>query len=186
MRIIAGTLRSRPLRAAVPSGTRPTSDRLRETLFNILGPRVIESVFLDAYAGTGAVGIEAISRGAGFVHFVERSDDAVQAIRSNLASLDVTGSFRILTANLDQTFERFVRESVRFGLVFLDPPYDDEDAWGLDLAGLGSDSLLLPGACVVAEHSRSVELPETAGRLRRFKTRRQGSSVLTFYEAEGS
>jgi 16S rRNA (guanine(966)-N(2))-methyltransferase RsmD len=170
----------------VPVGTRPTSDRLRETLFNILGPRVIESVFLDAYAGTGAVGIEAISRGAAFVHFVERSEAAVNAIRSNLESLNVTERFQILDTDLDRALGGFLRESVRFGIVFLDPPYGNEDGYQKDLLLLGAGSCLMPGACVVAEHSRHVELPESAGRLHRFRTRQQGSSILTFYEAEGS
>ena len=186
MRIIAGSLRSRPLRARIPTGTRPTSDRLRETLFNILGPRVIESVFLDAYAGTGAVGIEAISRRARSVCFVESSEAAVAAIRANLASLDLSEGLRVVSTDLEQAIGVFLRESVRFDLVFLDPPYEHGELYGTDLARLGSESLLMPGAWVVVEHSATIELPETVGRLRRLKARMQGSSILTFYEAEGS
>lgn len=186
MRVIAGMFRGRPLRARVPAGTRPTSDRLRETLFNILGPRVIESVFLDAYAGTGAVGIEAISRSAGFVHFVECREEPVRAIRANLASLDLGEGFRILNTDLDRALRLFVREAVRFDLAFLDPPYEGDEFYRKDLEALGSADVLAVGAWVVVEHLRRVVMPETAGRLRQFRTRPQGSSALTFYRVEDS
>jgi len=186
MRIIAGTFRSRQLPARVPPGTRPTSDRLRETLFNILGPRVIESVFLDAYAGTGGVGIEAISRGAAFVCFVERSAGAQAAIRANLASLGVREGCRVFGMEFGQAVRLLGRESIRFDLVFLDPPYQREDLYARDLERLGSGSLLDAGAWVVGEHARNLEMPEAAGALRRFRTCRQGSSVLSLYRTEGA
>lgn len=184
MRIVAGRLRSRRLAARVPDGTRPTSDRLRETLFNILGPRVLESVFLDAYSGTGAVGIEALSRGAAWVCFVERSGRALSAIRTNLAALGVTEGYRILGMDLGRALRVGTEECVCFDLAFLDPPYETEELYRRDLALLGAGSLVRPGGWVITEHARGVRMPESAGSLRRSRSIRQGRSVLTIFETE--
>jgi 16S rRNA (guanine(966)-N(2))-methyltransferase RsmD len=186
MRVIGGVYRSRRLPGRVPGGTRPTSDRLRETLFNILGPRVIESVFLDGYAGSGAVGIEAISRGAAFVCFVERSDRAVRAIRANLEALGVESGYRILTMEPEAAFRIFDRESVRFDLVFLDPPYGNPDLPARDLARLGVNRLVNAGGQVVVEHSERSVLPARTGSLRQVRCRDQGSARLSFYESESA
>lgn len=186
MRVIGGAFKSRKLGARVPAGTRPTSDRLRETLFDILGGRVPESMFLDAYAGTGAVGIEALSRGARLVYFVERSPRALAAIRANLAALGVNGGYRILGMDLERALRNCRKQSIRFDLVFLDPPYRNVALYQQDLDLLGSGLLLAPRAWVVAEHPSAAGMPEAAGTLRRLRSREQGSSSLTFYEAEDS
>src|SRR5262245_14496381 len=135
MRIIAGQFRSRRLKGTPPPGIRPTSDKLRETLFNILGPRVDDSTFLDGYAGTGGVGIEAISRGARSVYFVDQSRKATGIIRENLKSLGVENGFRVMELSLEKSVEGFEREGIVFDIVFLDPPYDREDLYteGLEL-----------------------------------------------------
>ena len=126
MRIIAGRYKSRRLKAPPPDETRPTGDKLRETLFNILGDRVIESVFLDAYTGVGAIGIEAISRGARPVHFVDSQAKACAAIRTNLEALNVEDECRVLEMKLGEAFRLCIREGVAFDIVFLDPPYARE------------------------------------------------------------
>lgn len=184
MRIIGGTFRSRKLAARVPGGTRPTSDRLRETLFNILGPRVLESVFLDAYAGTGAVGIEAISRGAGLVLFAERSGRASNAIRRNLASLEIREGYRIFDMDVERALAICRRERMHPDLVFLDPPYSNVDLYTRDLERVGSVLALSRNASVIVEHSATVDLPERAGALRKSGVRRQGTSGLSFYELD--
>jgi 16S rRNA (guanine966-N2)-methyltransferase len=184
MRIIAGRFRSRRLKASIPNVTRPTSDRLRETLFNILGPCVIESVFLDAYAGTGGVGIEAISRGASRVFFVDRASKASAAIRASLESLDVTAGYRVLQMELGRALDVLDREGVRFDIVFLDPPYLRSDLYVRDLEQLATRGLVKSGSSIVAEHSRKLTLPPAVGRLRRVQTRQQGDSALSFYRPE--
>lgn len=184
MRIVAGSYRSRRLPARVPAGTRPTSDRLREALFSILGPRVLESVFLDAYSGTGAVGIEALSRGASSVWFVERSGRALSAIRTNLEALEITEDYRILGMDLAPALRVCDEERVCFDLVFLDPPYDQEDLYRRDIALLGAGLLVRPGGWVIAQHPRGLTMPESSGSLGRSRSIRQGGSMLTIFEAE--
>jgi 16S rRNA (guanine966-N2)-methyltransferase len=127
MRVIAGRFRSRLLSAPEGLSTRPTSDRLRETLFNVLAPRIDSAAFLDLYAGSGAVGIEAVSRGAARVTFVERDASATRILRVNLERLGIADGFRINTGSV-KVFLRPLAgggpRSVRYDLVFLDPPYD--------------------------------------------------------------
>src|SRR5208337_4385191 len=126
MRIIAGTLRSRTLQAPAGLATRPTSDRLRETLFNVLAPRVQGAAFLDLYAGSGAVGIEALSRGAAHVTFVERAPAALKVLRGNLERLGIGSGFRIHSASVGAFLRNVVvtrPKPEHYEVVFLDPPY---------------------------------------------------------------
>src|SRR6266536_3574786 len=133
MRIIAGKFRSRRLRSVRGVEIRPTSDRLRETLFNVLtagNPAALEgSVWLDLFAGTGAVGIEALSRGAKEVYFVEHSTAAADAIRDNLESLGIGNGFKVLQEELPRAFWRMERQRVAADVVFIDPPYRMQDAY---------------------------------------------------------
>ncbi len=185
MRIIAGRYKSRRLKAGPPDRTRPTSDKLRETVFNILGDRVIESVFLDAYAGVGAIGIEAISRGARSVCFVDRATKACAAIRSNLESLNIEKECRVLRMECGAAFSLCVREGVGFDIIFLDPPYDREGLYRRDLERLSTNALLNKGSIIVTEHLRSVEMPANIPGLVHLRTHKHGDSALTFYEPEG-
>jgi 16S rRNA (guanine(966)-N(2))-methyltransferase RsmD len=141
MRIIAGTFRSRTLEAPPGLATRPTSDRLRETLFNVLAPRIAGSFFLDLYAGSGAVGIEALSRGAAHVTFVERAPAALSALRDNLAKLGLTAGFRIHAGGV-AAFMRKLKPIPGhcFDLVFLDPPYDEAQEYAATLMLFGGVS----------------------------------------------
>jgi 16S rRNA (guanine966-N2)-methyltransferase len=134
MRVIAGRYRSRPLRSLRGMDIRPTSDRLRETLFNVLtagNPAALEgTVWLDIFAGTGAVGIEALSRGAKQVYFVDSSEVAAQLIRNNLESLGVVDGFKIIRDEWSRAAWRIEREHVAADIVFLDPPYQMKTAYG--------------------------------------------------------
>ena len=190
MRVIAGTLRSRKMIAPRGSGTRPTSDRLRETLFNILAPRVAGCNFADLYAGTGAVGIEAISRGAGHVWFAERAEPALAAIRANLKALQISRGFSVEERGTGTLLERLAKgaESAKgdmlLDLVYLDPPWEAEAEYEKTLQLLGSArgrAMLAPGALVVAEHSSKAPLPERFGELVQTRTLKQGDAALTFY-----
>jgi len=198
MRVIAGTYRSRQLIAPRGSDTRPTSDRLRETLFNILAPRVAGCRFADLYAGTGAVGIEAISRGAEQVWFAEKAEPALAAIRANLKTLKIARGFAMeergtgaLLERLAKAAQKVTTESVagaRAGdlldLVYLDPPWEAEAEYANTLHLLGSARgrlMLAPGALIVAEHKSKDQLAARYGELAQTRTLKQGDAALSFY-----
>ena len=185
MRVIAGKYRSRPLRSLQGMDIRPTSDRMRETLFNVLtagNPEaLVGSVWLDLFAGTGAVGIEALSRGAKEVHFVENSDTAAQAIRKNLHSLGIVEGFKIVQQEVPQAFWRMERDRVAADVVFIDPPYRMKDAYTRTLGALAESSLIWAMSVVIAEHEKKFDPGQEFGALRRFRRLVQGSTALSFY-----
>ncbi len=182
MRVIAGTLRSRTLEAPAGMATRPTSDRLRETLFNVLAPRIEGARFLDLYSGSGAVGIEALSRGAAHVVFVEKAQHAIKALRANLGRLELTTGFRVVPGSVGP-FLRKPEAGARFDLIFLDPPYDaaHEYADTLGLLGGAAAAVLADAALVIAEHRRKELLDESYGSLLRTRLLKQGDAALSFY-----
>ncbi len=186
MRIIAGTYRSRTLAAPPGMSTRPTSDRLRETLFNVLAPRIEGAVFLDLYAGSGAVGLEALSRGAAHVAFVEREPAALKVLEGNLARLGIGSGVRIHRKSVSA----FLRSATgpkpkpeRHEVLFMDPPYDkaEEYASTLGLLGGAVEGILAPGAVVIAEHRRKFALGERYGSLKRTRVLEQGDAALSFF-----
>jgi 16S rRNA (guanine(966)-N(2))-methyltransferase RsmD len=184
MRIIAGLLRSRTLQAPPGLATRPTSDRLRETLFNVLAPRMEGATFLDLYAGSGAVGMEAVSRGAAHVCFVERAPAAVSVLRGNLERLGLRAGFHIQTGSVGAFLRKPPGDARRaFDVVFLDPPYDaaEEYAATLGLLGGAAAGLLAPAAAVIAEHRRKERLEGEYGSLKRTRLLEQGDAALSFY-----
>jgi 16S rRNA (guanine966-N2)-methyltransferase len=183
MRVIAGQFRSRPLVAPKGLDTRPTSDRLRETLFNVLAPRISRSIFLDLYAGSGAVGIEALSRGAQQAIFVENAEPALRAIRANLDSLGIRGGYAIETRSTAAALKRLATAEQRADIVFLDPPYDNAAEYEstLDLLAAECNHLLAPSAIIIAEHVKKLSLAESYAPLRRFRVLKQGDSMLSFY-----
>lgn len=184
MRVIAGSLRSRSLNAPPGLDTRPTSDRLRETLFNVLAPRICGAQFLDLYAGSGAVGIEAISRGVAQVVLVERAQPALKVLRDNLARLGLGNGVAVHTGSVAEFLRR--PAAAQFDIVFLDPPYDAEKEYALTLEHLGREALTLlaPDAVVIAEHRRKDKLAETYGALRRRRLLQQGDAALSFYAVQ--
>lgn len=187
MRIIAGSFRSLRLEAPAGLATRPTSDRLRETLFNVLAPRIEGVAFLDLYAGSGAVGIEALSRGAASVEFVERAPAALKMLRANLARLGVTAGFRINSGSVGAVLRR-MKPVWAFDLVFLDPPYDAAEEYAATLGLLGSrrSGMLAAGALVIAEHRKKERLDDRYGELVRTRLLEQGDAALSFYTANSA
>ncbi|MGB7726704.1 MAG: 16S rRNA (guanine(966)-N(2))-methyltransferase RsmD [Candidatus Acidiferrum sp.] len=183
MRVIAGKFRSRHLQSLKGLDLRPTSDRLRETLFNILGEFVVGSRFIDAFAGTGAVGIEALSRGASEVVFIEKHASAVALIKKNLASLQIKEGARILSIDALPALQTLAQENSGSPpqILFLDPPYDDVADYDRVLSFLGSATLLSEGSLVIAEHRRNFTLPEAVGNLQSVRMLRQGDAILSFY-----
>jgi 16S rRNA (guanine(966)-N(2))-methyltransferase RsmD len=185
MRIIAGKYRSRILKSLKGLALRPTSDRLRETLFNVLGPGVVGSRFLDVFAGTGAVGIEALSRSAADVTFIENHAPAAKLIRQNLDSLKITAGYTILVADahtaLQKLAARHTPSTPDFDYVFVDPPYAAHIDYARTLEFLATANFLAPDALVIFEHHHKFQLPEQFDRLRRTRVLKQGDATLSFY-----
>jgi 16S rRNA (guanine966-N2)-methyltransferase len=169
MRVIAGEFRSRRLKSLPGLDTRPTPDRLRETLFNVLAPRLADCNFMDIYAGTGAVGIEALSRGAGRCIFIEKNRAAVEVIRENLAALGLQNRAEVFTSKAATVLER-----VQADIAFLDPPYELVKEYEQTMMGLKT-------ALVVVQHSSRFTPQEEYGELRRYRMIKQGDNCLSFY-----
>jgi 16S rRNA (guanine(966)-N(2))-methyltransferase RsmD len=195
MRVIGGEFRSRPLKSVPGLDVRPTPDRLREALFNILSPRIEGVVFADLYAGTGAVGIEALSRGAQHAIFVEKHRSGVELLRRNLESLEIPpggtyapprgksfgGCAEVLAMDVMGALDALVDRGVLADLIFADPPYADTRAYDSVLEWIGDAELLGPGGRLILEHERRRILPAFAGQLERTRTLEQGDAVLSFY-----
>ncbi|HRI04764.1 MAG TPA: 16S rRNA (guanine(966)-N(2))-methyltransferase RsmD [Pyrinomonadaceae bacterium] len=183
MRVIAGIYRGRVLKSPPDNKTRPTSDRLRETLFNILAPRIDdETRFLDLCAGTGAIGIEALSRGAAFVTFVDRSKKSCALIEENLDKLDVSeNTTEILGLDADNFTGR--EHITGWDIAFYDPPYEADYSIVLHEFGFSS-KLLNDGGLLVVEHHSKKHIPDEVGSLRRWRILKQGETSLSFYERD--
>lgn len=181
MRVIAGKYRSRRLAAPEGMQTRPTSDRLRETLFNVIAPSIGDSVWLDLFAGSGAVGIEALSRGARSVYFVEAGPRAARTIRQNLASLGIEEGFEVIEREAATALRMLDSQAVLCDFCFLDPPYRKMGDYEQVLGFLSQSRMLKPEALVIAEHDKHFDPGEAFGSLRRGRILRQGDAVLSFY-----
>jgi 16S rRNA (guanine966-N2)-methyltransferase len=184
MRVIAGTYRSRQLLAPRGLQTRPTSDRLRERLFNIIAPRIEGCRFVDLYAGTGAVGIEALSRGAAHVWFAENAEAALASIRQNLAALKIGRGFTLEDRGVGALLQRLGKIAQPVEIVFLDPPYEAEAEYEGTLNFLGSvrgRALLAPDALVIAEHGSKAKLAMRYGGLEQARLVKQGDAALSFF-----
>ena len=175
MRVIGGEFRSRRLKTPHGDAVRPTPDRLREALFNILSPRIEDVVFLDAYAGCGSVGIEALSRGARHAIFLEKSRAALRCLEENLLALGINGRAEVHVGNAAPGITHFEAD-----IVFLDPPYPREVEYSLCLTRLGES----PRPLVVVQHASKFtrHLQERYGKLQRVRLLSQGDNSLSFYE----
>jgi 16S rRNA (guanine(966)-N(2))-methyltransferase RsmD len=172
MRVIGGEFRSRPLKSLPGPDVRPTPDRLREALFNVLAPRIEGVVFADLYAGTGAVGIEALSRGASRAIFVEQNRAAIHVLRQNLKSLELQARAEVRPGRATA----FIG-NIEAGIVFLDPPYALQGEYETALKKLGER----PPALVIVQHDVRLKLADVCGLLRQTRVLRQGDNCLSFY-----
>ena len=170
--MIAGELRSRLLKSVPGTDVRPTPDRLREALFSILTPEIEGATFLDAYAGTGAVGIEALSRGAAYAVFVESNAAAARVIEENLTAFGLTRRAMVVKGTVARTLER-----QRADIAFLDPPFTREQEYRVALEILAKH----PPGLVIAQHSKHFVLAECFAPLRRTRMLRQGDNALSFF-----
>ncbi len=185
MRIIAGKYRGRKLKSPPSLQTRPTSDRLRETLFNILAPRINGARFLDLCAGSGAVGIEALSRGAAHATFVDRSRKMYALIETNLKALNASDDeIEVVSREaLEFLKRRAKQEAVAFDIIFFDPPYAMDYETVLDYVGEHATRVLAEDGVVIVEHHRKKDLKEEFGGLGRYRMLKQGDSCLSFYKS---
>ena len=184
MRIIAGKYRGRKLKSPPSAQTRPTSDRLRETLFNVLAPRVEGARFLDLCSGTGAVGIEALSRGAEHVMFVDQSRKMCSLIEANTSALGIDQKeFEIVNADASDYLRRQAKkEREPFDIIFFDPPYAGDYAAVLSFIAEHRHQLLANEGIAVVEHHKKKDLQDEFGALTRYRTLKQGDSVLSFFK----
>jgi 16S rRNA (guanine(966)-N(2))-methyltransferase RsmD len=181
MRVIAGKYKSRRLEAPPGMQTRPTSDRLRETLFNVVAPLVAGSVWLDLFAGSGAVGIEALSQGARSVYFVESASGAARTIRKNLQTLVIDEGTEVIERDAAVALRMLDSQAVSCDFIFLDPPYHKMGDYEQVLGFLSQSQLLKPESQVIAEHDKHFDPGNEFGSLRRHRVLRQGDAVLSFY-----
>ena len=185
MRVIAGQYRHRTLRSFPGLKIRPTADRLREALFNVLcagNPAALaESTGFDLYAGTGAVGIEALSRGARMVYFVESSKAAAEVIAGNLKSLGIARDFQIVKGEAGKALRRLEEAGSVADFVFLDPPYSMQEEYTKTVAVLAESKLLRERSIVIAEHEKMFDPGEAFGELQRYRKLVQGDAALSFY-----
>jgi len=180
MRVIAGSFRSRTLQAPAGLATRPTSDRLRETLFNVLAARIEGARFLDLYAGSGAVGIEALSRGAAEAVFIESHTPAAALIKQNLASLGIKTGVSVMAMDAVRALDKLAaKPGGKFDLAYIDPPYADAAQYSLVLEAVAKSPLFHPESRIAVEHRRAFELPAVAG-LTTVRRLEQGDAALTF------
>ena len=190
MRIIAGQYRSRRLQALPGTETRPTSDRLRETLFNVLTagrPEALAgSVWLDMFAGTGAVGLEALSRGARRVYFVETSHRAAAIIRKNLDTLNIIDGYEILERDALQALRLLDAKAAACDFCFLDPPYSATGSYADTLGFLSKSQIMGPAGIVIAEHEKHFDPGARIDTLERYRLLQQGDAALSFYRRGSS
>ncbi len=173
MRVIAGEFRSRKLKSAPGLAVRPTPDRLREALFNVLAPQITNRVFLDAYAGSGAVGIEALSRGAGHTVLIERNGKALEVLRENIRSLEIEKRVTVVRGSAAILLPNYPAD-----IAFIDPPYEKEQEYADSITALSRTGCQL----VIAQHASRLTLEERYGDLGKTRVLRQGDNSLSFYE----
>ena len=183
MRIIAGAYKGRTLKSPPSLNVRPTSDRLRETLFNVIAPRISNARFLDLCAGTGAVGIEALSRAAAHTTFVDRSRKSCTLIESNVALCRIPDE-RAEIYNSDAA--DFLRQAVSWkmaswDLIFYDPPYKDDPTPLIELIAINQPQIITDEGIIIVEHHHKLELPQVLGKLERTRVLKQGDSSLSFF-----
>ncbi len=184
MRITGGSLRGRLLRAPEGEATRPTSSKVREAVFDIVGGRIVGARVLDLFAGSGALGIEALSRGASFAVLVESSPAAIKAIQGNLEGLELDGLAQVVRGSAAEALQRLSGARERFGVVFADPPYAGRAAEET-LSAVATSDLVIPGGIVVVEHTKRQELSGEVGPLGLASSHRYGDTVVSVYALAG-
>ncbi|MCR2820834.1 16S rRNA (guanine(966)-N(2))-methyltransferase RsmD [Lederbergia panacisoli] len=185
MRVISGTCKGRPLKSVSGNGTRPTTDKVKETLFNVIGPYFSEGLGLDLFAGSGGLGIEALSRGLDHVIFVDRDSNAIQTIHQNIALCNMEEKSEVFRNTADRALKALLKRDLQFDYIFLDPPYRKQKLEEL-LNFIESNKLIASQGTVICEHSTDIILPQKIGNLENAKRGEYGSIGLTIYHLKES
>lgn len=183
MRVISGEYRGRRLESLEGRDIRPTTDRVKESLFNILGERLIECSFLDLFGGSGAIGIEALSRGARLSVFIDSSIKSIKVLRGNLESLKIKENAEVYNTDYTTAIDKLWRDNRLFDIIFIDPPYSTGIAQNA-LGEIARKNILQQGGIIVIEHDHKDAMPEKEGKLIRYRVKQYGNTVLSFYCTE--
>jgi 16S rRNA (guanine966-N2)-methyltransferase len=184
MRVVAGEYRGRKLKSLSGDNTRPTTDKVKESIFNMIGPYLEGGQVLDLFAGSGGLAIEAVSRGAEHAICVDRSYPAIKIIRENIAITKQPEKFTVLKMDAKQALKEFAANQQQFDYLFLDPPYAKQELV-LQLEQMLGDGILAPQSVVVCETAKEVDLPETVGTLVQSRRQIYGITAVTIYRNEG-
>lgn len=185
MRVIAGQFKGRRLKTLEGLTVRPTSDRMRETLFNILAPRIEGARFVDLCSGSGAIGIEALSRGAAHVTFVESSRKAATVISENLRHCGIRENYKFVARDALTALKHFARDQQQFDIFYFDPPYDS-GLYSPVLWQIARGNLLAEDGILIVEHRRQMVLAPNYDDLRPYRELAQSDACLTFYRNDAS
>lgn len=185
MRIGAGEMKGHTLRTPKGAATRPTSGIVRETLFNIIALRLAEAHLLDLYAGSGSVGLEAISRGAVRAAFVEKARPALECLRENIATLHVEEYTEVIPLPVERALAQLTRQQAEFDIIFLDPPFADKASYQEILTILSGSKLLVEGGIIIAQHDKRFMLEKLYGELSCYRQKDIGDNTLSFYQLNG-
>jgi 16S rRNA (guanine966-N2)-methyltransferase len=183
LRVISGMAKGHKLKTLKGNSTRPTSDRVKESLFNIISPYIMDNDVLDLFAGTGSLGIEALSRGARFAAFVDKSTACASVIKENLEHTKFLDKSLVITGEVESSLLRLSREGRKFGIIFVDPPYNKEFI-GQTLNSILQNNIMKPDGIVVAERDIEDEIPEEMGSLKLVRNQKYGDTILSFYKFE--
>ncbi|MFD1735699.1 16S rRNA (guanine(966)-N(2))-methyltransferase RsmD [Bacillus salitolerans] len=181
MRVISGKRKGHPLRAVPGQSTRPTTDKVKESIFNMIGPYFNEGIGLDLFGGSGGLGIEALSRGLDKVIFVDRDHKAIQTIRSNVQSVHFEDQVEIYRNDAEKAIKALLKRDIQFDIIFLDPPYKNQKLKAL-ISILDSNQLIKEDGMIVVEHADDVQLPDQIGRLVKKREESYGLTVISIYQ----
>ena len=182
MRVIAGEFRGRRLDRIEGMDIRPTSDKVKEALFSILGDTIIDSVFLDLFGGTGGIGIEALSRGAKHVVFIDANIKSIKVLKGNLDNLNIKDNAEVFHTDYTTAIGKLYKFKKQFDIIFIDPPYRAGMAQNA-LEAIDKNPILTQTGLIVVEHDSGEDMPQSIGRLNKYRIKKYGNTTLAFYSA---
>jgi 16S rRNA (guanine966-N2)-methyltransferase len=180
LRVVSGVCKGRALKAVPGNTTRPTTDKVKEALFNMIGPYFEKGLGLDLFAGSGGLGLEALSRGLDRVIFVDRERKAIQTIYENIQACKMEDKAEVYRNDADRALKALIKREMRFDYIFLDPPYKKQQLLSL-MQKISEHRVLKNGGYIICEHSHDVELPESVGEFTQFKHEKYGIIAITIY-----
>ncbi|WP_442599381.1 16S rRNA (guanine(966)-N(2))-methyltransferase RsmD [Neobacillus sp. D3-1R] len=181
MRVVSGKCKGRSLKAVPGSSTRPTTDKVKEAIFNMVGPYFEEGIGLDLFAGSGGLGIEALSRGLDKVIFVDRDPKAFQIIKENITACDLNDKVEVYRNDSERALKAILKREIKFDFIFLDPPYKMQQLVKL-LETIEKEKMLNSNGVIVCEHSSEIQLPDEVGLLKNTKREKYGIIGISIYQ----